>query len=384
MRTTKFVLCFILLVGVQVSSTDLDKALETFIASTIGKSAGGSNSDAIQNLFNLYKKEFNRKTQTTNEEKLRLDSFSASLNTLVDHHRQGEKAYTLGLNNHSDWTQDELTKLNGVRVPQGNILTTNAKAGQRFTTWDGKIATGKTSLPTSYDYTTRVASGTNVPVVQPIKDQGNCGSCYTFAFISLLEFQYAVQLKASQSLSEQQMVDCSTKDNGCNGGYFTNTFTYLQNNLLQVNTESYYPYKAVKNTCIFKATGPEVKYGSLLYNTVTTNNAAAMQQALVNYGPLWVSVFAGNSSSSYKQILSGFGSYKSGIWQPSGCPTSLASTNHAVVIVGYGVDATTNIPYWKVRNSWGTSWGEAGYFRIQSGVNMCGIESGPFYIAKPA
>jgi len=61
----------------------------------------------------------------------------------------------------------------------------------------------------------------------------------------------------------------------------------------------------------------------------------------------------------------------------------MAATNHAVVIVGYGIDAKTSIPYWKVRNSWG-NWGEQGYFRIKRGVNMCGIESDVFYVGKPA
>jgi cathepsin H len=78
-----------------------------------------------------------------------------------------------------------------------------------------------------------------------------------------------------------------------------------------------------------------------------------------------------------------FNWYTGGVIKATGCPTSVAATNHAVVIVGYGVDANTNMPYWKVRNSWG-NWGEQGYFRIQRGVNMCGIESDGFYIAKPA
>jgi C1A family cysteine protease len=110
-----------------------------------------------------------------------------------------------------------------------------------------------------------------------------------------------------------------------------------------------------------------------------------MQQALINYGPLWVSFFAGDqTNTTYKLISKIFNSYTSGIFQPEGCPTSSYTANHAVVIVGYAVDATTNISYWKVRNSWGSKWGESGYFRIRRGVNMCGIESDVFYIGTPA
>jgi hypothetical protein len=181
------------------------------------------------------------------------------------------------------------------------------------------------------------------------------------------------------------MVDCSTYDNGCNGGYFTNTFWYLQNNIWQVNSELSYPYKAKAAKCAFKSTGGGgVKFGSLLYQNLSTN-PTAIQQALVNYGPLWVSVFAGDQTNpTYQTISTIFNLYKGGVIKAIGCPTSVYTTNHAVVIVGYGVDATTNLPYWKIRNSWGNNWGEQGYFRIQRGVNMCGIESDGFYVAKPA
>ena len=196
-----------------------------------------------------------------------------------------------------------------------------------------------------------------------------------------------MQLKSARSLSEQQIVDCDTIDKGCNGGYFTNTFRYLQNNQWQIDGASVYPYRTKAASCTFKGTngGGGVKFGSLLNKKVTANDASAMRDALVAYGPLWVSLFAGNSSTTtYSEILRQFQSYKSGIVQFADCPTSLSSTNHAVVIVGYGVDAATNTLFWKVRNSWGTGWGESGYFRIKRGVNMCGIESGAFYIAKPA
>ncbi len=218
-----------------------------------------------------------------------------------------------------------------------------------------------------------------------MKNQGNCGSCYAFAFISLLEAQYAFQLKSSANLSEQQMVDCSTRDAGCNGGYFTNTFYYLTNNAYQVDSEVSYPYEQKAASCAFKNVGGGgVKFESLLYKKLTSGDAQGMQQALTTYGPLWVSLFVGNSSTAYKTILSTFYSYTGGVLQPAGCLTSLIDSNHAVVIVGYGVDKNTNIPYWKVRNQWGSYWGEQGYFRIRRGSNTCGIESGAFYIAKPA
>ncbi len=97
-----------------------------------------------------------------------------------------------------------------------------------------------------------------------------------------------------------------------------------------------------------------MKFGSLLYRMLPTNDAYSMQQALVNYGPLWTSLFVGDTTTAtYKSILTTFYSYMGGVIQPAGCPTSIKNVNHAVVIVGYGVDSNANVPYWKVRNSWG-------------------------------
>ncbi|CAF2920158.1 unnamed protein product [Rotaria sp. Silwood2] len=383
----KIILLLMVSIGLQVASANLDVALQSFLASTTGRSLEGNKADAVKNLYKLYKIEFNRNSSTKSDDKLRFMSFNKTLHDILDDYQKGEKTYTLGLNNHADWTEDEWKILRrGIQVPEGNISETNVRPGEHLLTWDGKSLQGRTIPPTSYDLTRMVVPGTTVPFVLPIKDQGQCGSCYAFAFNSLLEFQYATQLKRSASLSEQQIVDCSSYDNGCNGGYFPNTFSYLQKNIYQVNGAPYYPYKAKPGQCAFRSVrGGGVKFGSLRYVSVRANHAAAMQQALVNYGPLWVSVFVGNQmTSTYSRISSMFNNYRSGIFQPSECPTSVYSTNHAVTIVGYGVDATTGVPYWKVRNSWGAWWGDSGYFKIRRGVNMCGIESGPFYIAKAA
>ncbi|CAF3082500.1 unnamed protein product [Rotaria sp. Silwood2] len=323
--------------------------------------------------------EFNRNSSTKSEDKLRFISFNKTLHDILDDYKKGDKAYTLGLNNHADWTEDELRILRRpVRLPKGNISNTNVKPGERLLTWHGRSAKGKTMAPASYDLTKMVVPGTTVPL------QGMCSSCYSFAFITLLEFQHAVQLKRSASLSEQQIVDCSSENSGCDGGWFTYSFRYLNDHNWQVNGSPYYPYKGTVGQCAFKSVrGGGVKFQPFRYVHIKVTDTATMKQALVDYGPLYASVFIGDdTSSTYSMISSMFNNYKSGVFQPNGCPTSLHSTNHAVVLVGYGVDAITGVPYWKVRNSYGTRWGEGGYFKIRRGVNMCGIESGVFYIGR--
>jgi C1A family cysteine protease len=367
-------------------ATNLDTAFKAFLTSSSTSRSYQDNSATVKKLFNLYKNEFNRLSLTSDEEKTRFASFNDTVMSLLKDHQEGEKTYTIGLNNFTDWTPEELRNTRGLQQPQGEIRSTNAKPNQRFLPLDGKRKQVKAAaLPASYDLTALVVNGTNAPIVTPVKDQGSCGSCYAFAFITLLEAQHAFRLKSSRALSEQQMVDCSTLDNGCNGGFFTKTFDYLTKNTYQVNSGVSYPYVKKANTCAFKsAGGGGVKFGSLLYQRIPSGDAQAMQEALTTYGPLWVAVFVGEDTTAYKSILNTFYSYTGGVLQPAGCPTSSQSTNHAVVIVGYGVDAKTGVPYWKVRNSWGTTWGEEGYFRIRRGVNMCGIESTAFFIAKSA
>jgi len=162
---TKSIVILIVSIGLQIVHGDLDAALNSFLASTKTRGSAGASAEAVKNLFNLYTKEFNGNLKTASEEKVRLTAFNDTINVIIDHYRQREKTYTVGLNIYSDWTKEESNKLRGVHVPQGEIKATNAKPGERFLTWDGKSSQSRSTLPTSYDLTTRVAPGTNVPVV---------------------------------------------------------------------------------------------------------------------------------------------------------------------------------------------------------------------------
>jgi KDEL-tailed cysteine endopeptidase len=184
--------------------------------------------------------------------------------------------------------------------------------------------------------------------------------------VGAIEAALYIKNKTVINLPEQQVIDCSTTygNQGCNGGLMDYVFKYVKANKL--TTETAYPYVGKQTTCQ-KVTGT---YGVTGYTDVTAQNPTAMMNA-VAIQPVSIALAASSSA---------FQLYKSGVLNSSACGTAL---DHGVIVVGYGTDSATNTPYWLVRNSWGASWGEAGYIRIyrssSNGVGMCGLLSEPSY-----
>jgi len=198
--------------------------------------------------------------------------------------------------------------------------------------------------------------------VTGVKDQGQCGSCWAFSSTGSIEGAVFLSKGHLTSLSEQQLVDCSTSygNAGCNGGLMDNAFKYVEKNGLC--TESAYPYDAKNGAC--KSTSCSASTNSQItsYKDVThTENALG---AAVDVTPISIAIEADQS---------GFQLYKSGVF----CGVCGTALDHGVLTVGYGDEGTS--PYWKVKNSWGTSWGEAGYIRICRGDNKCGLSNEPSY-----
>lgn len=189
--------------------------------------------------------------------------------------------------------------------------------------------------------------------VTPIKNQGNCGACWAFSATGALEGLSKIAYNNLQSFSEQQLIDCSSSygNNGCFGGYMESAFKYVKSN--GITTETLYPYKGAKGTCVYNQGSFKISsYVPLL-------GCAALTNALT-HGPVSVAVDANNWSS-----------YRSGVFSNCGCLT----LNHGVLLTGISTD------YWRVKNSWGTSWGENGYIRLARG-NTCGICTQPSYPIK--
>jgi cathepsin L len=193
--------------------------------------------------------------------------------------------------------------------------------------------------------------------VNKVKDQGNCGSCWTFSGIGAIEAAHWFKTGELLSLSEQQIVDCQKLDDGCDGGEERDAIAWGQNH--GICTESEYPYHARDQRCKESSCsgGPEIAK----IHDVTPKSQAHLQEALMQ-SPTTLAVDADCNH---------FMNYDSGILTKS-CGTSL---DHAVMAVGYGTE--NGVDYWIVRNSWGSGWGEEGYIRIKAeatGKGICGSQ----------
>lgn len=196
----------------------------------------------------------------------------------------------------------------------------------------------------------------------PVKNQGSCGSCWAFASTGGIEGAYAVKTGHIHSFSEQQLVDCSTANHGCNGGMMMGAYDYVkENGILQ---ESEYAYTGQEGHCQYstKVSNPEALTKVTGYTMVPSGDESQLAIAL-DKQPVSVAIMA----TSAVQL------YKHGIFNDSSCGGGI---NHGVLAVGYASD------YFKVKNSWGENWGESGFIRFArtgDASGMCSITTVPVY-----
>jgi cathepsin F len=195
--------------------------------------------------------------------------------------------------------------------------------------------------------------------VNPIKDQGQCGSCWAFSTVANVEGVGAVETGKLLSLSEQQLVDCDSSDSGCNGGLPSNAFQFMIDQGMGLEGESAYPYTAADGSC-HKSQAQEKAFIAAWHQISTdeTQIAAALQQ----YGPLSIGINANT-----------FQFYSGGVANPSSVLCNPSALDHGVAIVGFGT--ADGQDYWTIRNSWGSSWGESGYIRMVRGKGACGLNT---------
>lgn len=211
-------------------------------------------------------------------------------------------------------------------------------------------------------------------LIHPIRNQQSCGSCWAFSAAEVLSDRVAIaQNAASPVLSPEDMVSCDSGDNGCNGGMLNTAWTYLKDT--GIVTDACFPYSAgggtapaCRTTCADGSAFVKQKASSIY----PVSGNSKIQSELENNGPVQTAFY----------VYSSFMSYNSGVYSKHWYELS-PEGGHAVKFMGWGTESSTD--YWLVANSWGTSWGLDGLFKIKRGNNECRIETvGPPYAGLPA
>jgi len=277
------------------------------------------------------------------EEGYRFRVFQKNMDFVFQHNAAGS-TFTVELNQFADLANCEfLERYTGFRRPK--LIGTEGVA----------IFNQTQTNPASWDWR-------NYGAVTGVKDQGQCGSCWSFSTTGSVEGAHQISTGKLVSLSEQNLMDCSWNygNMGCNGGWMDSAFQYIIKNG-GIDTEASYPYTAVTSkTCKYNAANSGATIRS--YTDVTSGSESALETAVATKGPVSVAIDASQNS---------FQLYSSGVYYEPKCSSS--NLDHGVLTVGYGT-ASVGGDYWIVKNSWGTSWGMQGYIEMaRNENNNCGI-----------
>jgi C1A family cysteine protease len=287
-----------------------------------------------ESLWTQFKADFGKNYLTAAEHDGRFSVFKDNVDFINAHNlRADEHGYSVGINQFADMNSAEFKQ---------TMLTykaENKKAGN-------VVVLDETNLAASVDWVSKGA-------VTPVKNQGQCGSCWAFSTTGSVEGAFQIATGQLKSFSEQELVDCagSYGNQGCNGGLMDDGFKYIE--AKGDALESTYAYTGKTGTCSSSKSGQAaIAKGQLTTFSDVTTDSEAQLMAAVNKGPVSVAIEADQS---------GFQFYKSGVFSGT-CGSNL---DHGVLVVGYGTDSGSD--YWKVKNSWGTTWGQAGYIMMAKG-----------------
>ncbi|EFJ19551.1 hypothetical protein SELMODRAFT_110288, partial [Selaginella moellendorffii] len=213
------------------------------------------------------------------------------------------------------------------------------------------------NLPKSFDWREHGA-------MTPVKNQGSCGSCWTFSSTGAVEGAHFLKSRELISLREEQLVDCDRMDGGCKGGDMLNAYEYIKAKGLEAEEdypyqeENYKEYMFPHHRCHFR---PSKVAATIANYSTVSEDEDQIAANLVKNGPLSIALNA-------NYIMD----YMGGVACPRICPGG-DNMNHAVLLVGYGMDGDK--PYWILKNSWSENYGEDGYFRLCRGFGVCGMNT---------
>jgi len=295
--------------------------------------------------FGAFKAQFNKKYSPV-EEPIRLAAYLKAVEEINQHNQEyneGKWTFWMGVNEHSDFTEEELNRRNGLKVGPKS---------------------GPVRVPDLTKPLTAAVDWREKGAVQRVKDQGQCGSCWAFGAVGGLEGAYFLAKGTLPDCAEQELVSCDTNSEGCNGGWPEKCFDWIKaNGDNGIDTQESYPYTASDSTCDQDAVTDGKNVAATCSGKVQVDESeTALQEAVQNAGPVSIAI---NANSKFM-------SYSGGIFDDPNCGPQL---NHAVLCVGFDSEQK----FWIVKNSWGSSWGESGYVRFVMGKSMCGLETYAYY-----
>jgi len=302
--------------------------------------------------FTTFQDRFSKKYETFIELESRFKVFRSNLRNIILHNLDNTQNFTMGINQFTDLTPEEFK---GLYI--GSIKTAVGSYGCK------SFSSNAIGAPVSIDWRNKGA-------VTSVKDQGQCGSCWTFSATGAVEGAWAIATGSLVDLSEEQLVECATGfsygSHGCQGGEMEGAFKYIiEHGQCSLDSYPYISGNGQSSSC--KSCSTVAKISSCSY--VKPNDQISLKGAVAQQ-PVAIAIEA---DTRY------FQSYSSGILTSSTCGTNL---DHGVLIVGYGTE--NGIDYWIVKNSWGTSWGEKGYVKIArsdstNDAGICGIAMDPSF-----
>eukprot|EP01092_Planopodium_desertum_P014827 TRINITY_DN75_c0_g2_i7.p2 TRINITY_DN75_c0_g2~~TRINITY_DN75_c0_g2_i7.p2 ORF type:complete len:419 (-),score=147.54 TRINITY_DN75_c0_g2_i7:42-1298(-) len=288
-----------------------------------------------------------KKSYASHEFHKRYSIFKANLD-FINAHNAAKKGFSVAVNEYADLTGEEFKAIyNGLKSVPHSLSKVVVEADV-------------SALPASVDWRAKGA-------VSSIKNQGQCGSCWSFSTTGSVEGGLVLQGgKSIVGLSEQNLMDCSDNygNMGCNGGLMDNAFQYIIANG-GVDTEASYPYTAADGTCHYSSSNCGATISG--YQDIPSGSESSLQTSVANVGPISIAIDASHSSFQF---------YSSGVYYEPACSSS--QLDHGVLAVGYGTSSGSE--YWLVKNSWGTGWGLSGYIMMaRNRGNNCGVATSASY-----
>jgi len=316
-------------------------------------------------MFEQFKNQFRKLYHTQKEHNYRFSIFCNNMEKIQRHNADPSQTFTLAMNKFGDRTHEEFKA-----TFRGYDTTVAERSGKKLLSEHDLMRSSNSTRLLSSPHQ---SSANSLPYdrdwvregkVTPVKDQELCGGCWAFAVADALESRFAIAYnRVPIELSVQQQLDCNYNgvNDGCVGGNLPEGYDYIIDNKgLCLNRDYEFQGDSKKKSCRKRMRNCYTKSGQMDdYGLVVPNNERALQAAVAQ-GPVSIAIEADDERMQF---------YENGVFTSPNCGTKV---DHAMSIVGYGIDRDSGLKYWKIKGTWSDSWGENGYIRVCRECNMNG------------